>query len=58
MVEKAKEIPARTVVVVEYPTTQLSELMDEKTGEKIKLISLTEAITEMYSDIKEIKSKL
>ena len=47
----------RVQVVMEYPTQQVSEGQDEE-GNSVKLLSLTEAVTEMYSDLKEIKKAL
>lgn len=55
MPEKKEEVKVEKIVVVtELPTQQYNQVKDE-TGETINLISITQALTEMYNDIKEIK---
>lgn len=52
MAEKEK-VKERTVVVSELPTQQYNTV--EENGEKINLVSFTDALTEIYNDVKEIK---
>lgn len=49
--------PENVEVVIELPTTQVSKAVDE-TGNEIRLITLTQAITEIYKDIKDIRNKI
>ena len=51
--EEAEE--KRTLVVTELPTQQSSEGTIQETGEKVDLITIETALTEMYEDIKAIR---
>ena len=51
--EKAKEI--QKVVVKELPMQQTNVGTITETGEQVQLITIEDAITEMYEDIKAIK---
>lgn len=51
---KEKETPEKIVVVQEYPKVP-TNVVDDEEGNPVKLLSLTEAITEIYNDVKEIK---
>ena len=49
---KKKEMPI--IVVKELPVQQVNTGITDK-GEEVRLITIEDAITEMYLDIKEIK---
>jgi len=57
MVEKEKVIEDKVAVVMELPTQAFNKVKTEA-GESITLITLTDAITEMYNDIKDIKKAI
>lgn len=57
MEEKKKEVLEKTEVVMQLPTTNVESYMDEQ-GNKVKLVVLTDAITEMYNDIKELRKQI
>lgn len=47
----------KIAVVMELPTQQYNEVKLED-GSSVKLVSLVDALTEMYNDIKEIKKSI
>jgi putative ubiquitin-RnfH superfamily antitoxin RatB of RatAB toxin-antitoxin module len=58
MVEDKKEVTEkRTIVVSELPKQELEEVTLQ-TGETVKVLTLLDAITEMYKDIKDIKAEV
>jgi len=55
MIEKEKEeIENRILVVPELPSQQVTQAKLE-TGETADLLTISEALTKMYEDIREIK---
>jgi hypothetical protein len=58
MVEDKKEvIEKKTIVVSELPKQELEEGTLQN-GEVVKFITLLDAVTEMYNDIKAIKKTI
>ena len=55
--DKKEEVKEQILVVNELPKQQTRVAETEK-GEPLKLITIEEAITEMYEDIKEIRKAL
>lgn len=49
-----KKVEERTVVVAELPSQQVSEA-ETPEGEKLKFITVNDALTEMREDIKAIR---
>ena len=56
--EKKEEVVEKIVVVPELPTQQVSKVLDEATGKPMNLITIAQALTEIYEDVKEIKRKV
>lgn len=52
-----KKAEPKVAVVMELPTQPYNEVKLED-GSSVKLVSLVDALTEMYSDIKEIKKAI
>ena len=56
-VDEKENKSERIIVVPELPTQPVNKAVDEK-GEQITLISVAEALTEIYNDIKLIKKSV
>ena len=52
--EKTKEIKDGILVVNELPSQQVNQAVTDD-GKKLNLITIDQALTEMYQDIKAIK---
>jgi hypothetical protein len=52
--KKDTKVEEKIVVVAELPTQQINKVITES-NESLSLITITDALTEMYHDIKEIK---
>ena len=52
--DKEEKISDKIVVVNELPTQPVNKAVTDK-GENLTLITISDALTEIYADIKEIK---